>query len=50
MDFVAVTAFGILYAIATLILLALGLAVIFGMMGVINLAQAEFLMVGATRC
>jgi urea transport system permease protein len=47
MDFVAVTAFGILYAIATLILLALGLAVIFGMMGVINLAQAEFLMVGA---
>ena len=47
MDFVAVTAFGILYAIATLILLALGLAVIFGMMGVINLAQAEFLMIGA---
>src|SRR5881227_2824737 len=47
MDFVAVTAFGILYAIATLILLALGLAVIFGMMGVINLAQAEFLMLGA---
>lgn len=47
MDFVAVTAFGILYAIATLILLSLGLAVIFGMMGVINLAQAEFLMVGA---
>jgi len=47
MDFVAVTAFGILYTIATLILLALGLAVIFGMMGVINLAQAEFLMVGA---
>ncbi len=47
MDLVAVTAFGILYTIATLILLALGLAVIFGMMGVINLAQAEFLMVGA---
>src|SRR5207247_6404821 len=47
MDFVAVTAFGIVYTIATLILLALGLAVIFGMMGVINLAQAEFLMVGA---
>ena len=47
MDLVAVTAFGILYTIATLILLALGLAVIFGMMGVINLAQAEFLMLGA---
>jgi branched-subunit amino acid ABC-type transport system permease component len=47
MDLVAVTAFGIVYAIATLVLLALGLAVIFGMMGVINLAQAEFLMLGA---
>ncbi|PYN13491.1 MAG: branched-chain amino acid ABC transporter permease, partial [Candidatus Rokuibacteriota bacterium] len=38
MDLVFVTAFGIVYAIATLVLLALGLAVIFGMMGVINLA------------
>jgi branched-subunit amino acid ABC-type transport system permease component len=47
MDLFAVTAFGIVYAIATLVLLALGLAVIFGMMGVINLAQAEFLMLGA---
>jgi urea transport system permease protein len=47
MDLLAVTAFGIVYGIATLVLLALGLAVIFGMMGVINLAQAEFLMLGA---
>src|SRR5437899_5105372 len=47
MDLVFVTAFGIVYAIATLVLLALGLAVIFGMMGVINLAQGEFLMLGA---
>jgi branched-chain amino acid transport system permease protein len=47
MDLLAVTVFGVVYAIATLVLLALGLAVIFGMMGVINLAQAEFLMLGA---
>jgi len=47
MDQFAVTAVGILYGIATLILLSLGLAVVFGMMGVINLAQAEFLMLGA---
>jgi branched-subunit amino acid ABC-type transport system permease component len=47
MDQFVVTAFGILYAIATLVLLSLGLAVVFGMMGVINLAQAEFLMLGA---
>ncbi len=47
MDLAFVTAFGIVYAIATLVLLALGLAVIFGMMGVINLAQGEFLMLGA---
>ncbi len=47
MDLLAVTAFGIVYGIATLVLLALGLAVTFGMMGVINLAQAEFLMLGA---
>lgn len=47
MDLIAVTAFGVVYAIATLVLLALGLAVIFGMMGVINLAQGEFLMLGA---
>jgi len=47
MDLLAVTAFGIVSGIATLVLLALGLAVIFGMMGVINLAQGEFLMLGA---
>jgi len=31
----------------TLVLVALGLAVIFGMMGIINLAHGEFIMVGA---
>jgi len=35
---------------ATLILVSLGLAVIFGMMRVINLAQGEFLMLGAYAC
>jgi branched-chain amino acid transport system permease protein len=35
---------------ATLILVSLGLAVIFGMMRVINLAQGEFMMLGAYVC
>jgi branched-subunit amino acid ABC-type transport system permease component len=47
MDQIAVTVLGVLFAISTLILLALGLAIIFGMMGVLNLAQGEFLMLGA---
>jgi branched-subunit amino acid ABC-type transport system permease component len=47
MDQVAVTLIGVLFAISTLALLALGLAIIFGMMGVLNLAQGEFLMLGA---
>lgn len=45
------TLFGILYQFSDsftfLILSALGLAIIFGMMGIINLAQGEFIMVGA---
>jgi branched-subunit amino acid ABC-type transport system permease component len=47
MDQVAVTLIGVMFAISTLALLALGLAIIFGMMGVLNLAQGEFLMLGA---
>jgi urea transport system permease protein len=47
MDQVAVTMIGVLFAVSTLVLLALGLAIIFGMMGVLNLAQGEFLMLGA---
>src|SRR5215472_8880262 len=47
MDLAAMTALGVLFSISTLVLLALGLAIIFGMMGVLNLAQGEFLMLGA---
>lgn len=36
-----------LIGIGTLVLISLGLAVIFGLMGVINLAHGEFLMLGA---
>lgn len=47
MDIAAFMSFSVVYSVATLIILALGLAVIFGMMRVINLAQGEFMMLGA---
>ena len=47
MDLAAVIALNVLYAVASLVLISLGLAVIFGMMRVINLAHGEFLMLGA---
>jgi urea ABC transporter permease protein UrtB len=37
----------VLYAISTLAILALGLAVIFGLLGVLNLAHGELIMIGA---
>jgi len=37
----------ILYAISTLAVLALGLAVIFGLLGVLNIAHGELVMIGA---
>jgi branched-chain amino acid transport system permease protein len=46
MSLVLVTLLQALTAIATLTLVSLGLAVIFGMMRVINLAHGEFLMLG----
>ena len=46
MDFALVVTLQIATAVASLILIALGLAVIFGMMRVINLAHGEFLMLG----
>ncbi|MCP3471755.1 branched-chain amino acid ABC transporter permease [Bradyrhizobium sp. CCGUVB1N3] len=47
MEQAVVTAVGVFFSISTLVLLALGLAIIFGMMGVLNLAQGEFLTLGA---
>ena len=46
MDLIAVQAIEVLYGIATLALISLGLAIIFGMMRVVNLAHGEFLMLG----
>jgi branched-subunit amino acid ABC-type transport system permease component len=45
-----VVIYQILFATSLFILISLGLAVIFGMMRVINLAQGEFIMLGAYSC
>ena len=46
MDFAAVVLIQVMYAVATLALISVGLAIIFGMMRVINFAHGEFLMLG----
>lgn len=46
MDFAAVVVIQMLYAMATLALISVGLAIIFGMMRVINFSHGEFLMLG----
>lgn len=46
MDFAAIVALQILSGVATLVIVSIGLAVVFGMMRVINLAHGEFLMLG----
>lgn len=46
MDYAAVVALEILYMIAFLALISAGLAIVFGMMRVINLAHGEFVMLG----
>jgi urea ABC transporter permease protein UrtB len=48
MDPLIVTqAINVVYAVSTLAVLALGLAVIFGLLGVLNIAHGEFIMIGA---
>jgi urea transport system permease protein len=46
MDYAAVVVLQILYVIAFLALISAGLAIVFGMMRVINLAHGEFVMLG----
>ncbi len=46
MDYIIILLLQIASAIASLVLLSIGLAVIFGMMRVVNLAHGEFLMLG----
>ena len=48
MDPLIVTqAINVVYAVSTLAVLSLGLAVIFGLLGVLNIAHGEFIMIGA---
>ena len=46
MDLAAIVVIQVLYGIASLVIISAGLAVIFGMMKVINLAHGEFMMLG----
>jgi len=46
MDLAAVIAVETIYTIASLVLISAGLAIVFGMMKVINLAHGEFMMMG----
>ena len=50
MEQAIIIGYQVVYAVSFLILISLGLAVIFGMMRVINLAQGEFMMLGAYSC
>ncbi len=46
MDLAIVIAIQVVYSVALLVLISAGLAIVFGMMRVINLAHGEFMMVG----
>ena len=47
MDLAIVVTIDFIYAIATLALISLGLAIMFGMMRIINLAHGEFMVMGS---
>ena len=47
MDLAVVVAIDFVYAVATLALISLGLAIVFGMMRIINLAHGEFMVMGS---
>lgn len=47
MEIVTVYGLNLLYTVATLGLIVLGLAVVFGLLGVMNMAHGEFVMLGA---
>lgn len=47
MNDIVVVAFSVLTSVAILILVSLGLAVIFGLMRIVNMAHGEFVMIGA---
>ncbi len=47
MELIATHGLNFLYAFATLALVVLGLAVVFGLLGVMNMAHGEFVMIGA---
>lgn len=47
MDRIAAIGVSVFTSVATLVIIAVGLAVIFGMMGIINLAHGEFIMLGS---
>jgi urea transport system permease protein len=46
-DLAVIVAIDFVYAIATLALISLGLAIVFGMMRIINLAHGEFMVMGS---
>lgn len=50
MDWITILTIEVIQGVATLALISLGLAVIFGMMRVINFAHGEFLMLGGYTC
>ena len=44
---IIIQALNVSYAVTTMVMMALGLAIIFGMLDVLNMAHGEFIMMGA---